>query len=82
MTDLTSFAGIKFKKPASKRFSTRIFDFLKSESQTSFSIIETYMKAHQQGEQIYYSDIGTETWFDMGTPLQLERLRHKLSQTE
>ena len=58
--------------------STRIFDYLKKESKSSFSIIETYMNASRTAEQILFSDIGSEPWFDMGTPEQLERLRSHL----
>lgn len=59
--------------------STKIFDYLALEQQTSFSIIETYMQAFQAGEKIVATDIGAESWFDMGTPHELARLREKLN---
>ena len=58
--------------------STRIFNYLNLESQKSFSIIETYLKAFDAGERLISHDLGNNAWFDMGTPEQLNKLREYL----
>lgn len=68
-----SFTGIHVLSP-------HLFDFMQDQS-GSFSIIDTYMKAIQEGATIVGYPTEGSFWMDMGSLEKLEVLRQKFTET-
>lgn len=65
-----AFCGIQILSP-------KIFEYMRDQ-EPPFSIIQTYLAASAQGENLYGQPLNGEYWVDVGTPERLKLLNQRL----